>query len=295
MLMPNSKAANYLHLHFIVFIWGFTAVLGALISISAIPLVWYRVMLASIFIFLFLLWRGTVLKVNTQTLWQCIFGGVLIGLHWITFFYAIKVANVSIALATMSTGALFTTLLNKIFFKRKFITYELIFAFLAILGLTLIFYANGNYYKGLLAGLISAFLSACFTLLNSKLVLHNVASVISFYELLTATVLIGLWLFFNNKIDIAFFQLSGTDWLYLILLASICTAYAFVASTYVLKQVNAFTMMLTINLEPIYGIILALIIFGEKEHMSLEFYLGAIIVLFTVILNGIITLRRKKF
>lgn len=292
--MLNSKTTNYIHLHFIVFIWGFTAVLGALISISATPLVWYRVSLASVFILLYILFRKETLAIGTKTLLRYVFGGILIGLHWITFFHAIKISNVSVALATMSTGALFTTLLERLFFKKKFIPHEIIFALLAILGLTLIFYAHGNYFEGLVVGLISAFLSACFTLLNSKLIKHNSASVISFYELLTASVLIGLILFFTGKIEVGFFQLSGMDWLYLIILASVCTAYAFVASTYVLKKASAFTMMLTINLEPIYGVILALLVFGEKEVMSPNFYLGAAIILITVVLNGIVKLRRKK-
>lgn len=292
--MRNSKTTNYIHLHIIVFIWGFTAVLGALISISAIPLVWYRVSLATVFILLYILFRKENLALDKKTLQQYVFGGILIGLHWITFFHAIKISNVSVALATMSTGALFTTLLERLFLKKKFIPHELVFAILAILGLTLIFYAQGGYTAGLAVGLISAFLSACFTLLNSKLIRHNSASVISFYELLTASVFIGIILFFTGKIEAAFFRLSGMDWLYLIILSSVCTAYAFAASTYVLKKASAFTMMLTINLEPIYGVILALLVFGEKEVMSPNFYLGAVIILITVLLNGIVKLRRKK-
>ncbi|MEZ4840763.1 MAG: DMT family transporter [Flavobacteriaceae bacterium] len=293
--MQNSYIKNYLHLHFIVFIWGFTAVLGALITINAIPLVWYRVLLASLFILLFIFIRKSSLKISLRSLMKFLFGGAIIGLHWITFFYAIKVSNVSITLATMSTGALFTTLLQLLLFKEKIIKYELIFGLLAIVGLFMIFNAETGFTVGIIYALISSFLSASFAILNAEMVKTHEAITISFYELFFATLFITVILLFNNAFTVDFFKLQINDWLYLIILSSVCTAYAFVASTKVLKSVSPFTMMLTINLEPVYGILLALLIFRSKEVMDVNFYIGAVLILVTVILNGLIKYRPTIF
>jgi len=292
--MLNAKTKNYLHLHFIIFIWGFTAILGALISIEAIPLVWYRVTIAVVLLFIYLLITQVSFKKTAKELMQFLFGGVLIAIHWITFFYAIKIANVSITLAAMSTGALFTTLIQWLLFKKKIIGYELLFSLLAIVGLVIIFQAENNYVLGIGVALLSSFLSASFSILNANLITYHKATVISFYELLFASLLIGVILLFQGVISLDFFILSKTDWLYLMILASICTAYAFVASTDVLKSVSPFTMMLTINLEPIYGIILAIIIFKQKEIMTANFYYGALLILITVVLNGVIKLKKTS-
>lgn len=289
----NATTKNYFHLHFIIFIWGFTAILGALISIDAIPLVWFRVTLATFFLYAFILVKKIKVNVPFNVLLRYILGGVFIAVHWITFFYAIKIATVSIALAAMSTGALFVTLIQWVIFRKKLIPYELLFSLLAIVGLVIIFNAEGQYSVGIIVALISAFLSACFTILNTNLIKNNSATVISFYELLFASFFIGAILLINGTIDVHFFVLSKTDWLYLLLLASVCTAYAFAASNQVLKSVSPFTMMLTINLEPIYGIILAILIFKDKEIMTTNFYYGALLILVTVVLNGVIKLKKK--
>ncbi|QCX39463.1 EamA family transporter [Aureibaculum algae] len=289
----NAITKNYFHLHFIIFIWGFTAILGALISIDAIPLVWFRVTLATLFLYAFIRLKKVKIQVPFSVLLRYIFGGVLIAIHWITFFYAIKIATISIALAAMSTGALFVTLIQWVVFKKKLIPYELLFSLLAIVGLVVIFNAEGQYFIGILIALLSSFLSACFSILNSNLIKNNSATVISFYELFFASIFIGIVLLINGTVDSHFFVLSSTDWLYLLLLASVCTAYAFAASNQVLKSVSPFTMMLSINLEPIYGIILAIIIFREKEIMTTNFYYGALLILVTVVLNGVIKLKKK--
>ncbi|MET2985218.1 DMT family transporter [Aureibaculum conchae] len=289
----NARTKNYFHLHFIIFIWGFTAILGALISIDAIPLVWYRVTLATLFLYTFILIRRVKVNVPFNVLLRYILGGVFIAVHWITFFYAIKISTISIALAAMSTGALFVTLIQWTVFRKKLIPYELLFSLLAIVGLVIIFNAEGQHFIGIVVALISAFLSACFSILNANLIKNSSATVISFYELLFASLFIGVVMLFNGTFTVDFFVLSKMDWFYLILLASVCTAYAFAASNQVLKSVSPFTMMLTINLEPIYGIILAIIIFKEKEIMTTNFYYGALLILVTVVLNGVIKLNRK--
>ena len=286
--MPNDKIKNYLHLHFIVFIWGFTAVLGKLITVDALPLVWYRMFMASGLIFFYIAYKKFSLRVPTKTLLILIIAGVVITLHWITFFKAIKVSNVSVALATMSTGAFFTALLEPIWYGRKIVWYEILFGVIVMLGLYLIFNVESTYVEGIVLALISALLSATFSLINGKLIQKEKPSVISIYEMASGVVFLSIYLFFSGSFTTDFFQLSSDDWMYIFILASFCTAYAFIASVKVMKFITPYTVMLTINLEPVYGIFLAFIILGESEKMDPMFYIGALVILSTVIANGIL-------
>lgn len=292
--MQTNNLKNYLHLHLIVFIWGFTAILGALISIDAVPLVWYRMLLASVFILLYFLFKKKSLKIDTRTGLKFMFGGLVIALHWVTFFAAIKVSNVSVALVTMSTGALFASFIEPIFYKRKVNYVEILFGLIVVLGLYLIFNVETNYWLGILLALISAFLSALFSVLNGLFVQKHEAATISFYQIFFGVVAITIYLFLNGKFTPEFFQLKSSDWIYLAILSSICTAYAFIASVDILRYLSPYTVMLTINLEPVYGIILAVIIFGQKEMMDSMFYIGALIILFTVLANGILKYKNYK-
>ena len=289
--MPENKLKNYLQLHFIVFIWGFTAILGALISIDAIPLVWFRMLLAVLFIGVYFLFKKKQIKVDNKTLLKFLFSGVIIALHWITFFKAIKVSNVSIALVTMSTGAFFTSLIEPIFFRRRIRSIELLLGLIVIGGLYVIFNFETQYYLGIIYALVSAFLVAFFSVLNGLYVKKNEPSVISFYQLLFGVLFVTIYLGYKGSFTIEFFRLPINDWFYLLVLSSICTAYAFIVSVKIMKHISPYTVMLTINLEPVYAIILALIIFGDKEKMNPEFYLGALIVLGVVLLNGILKSR----
>ena len=291
--MQNDKTTqSYLHLHLIVFIWGFTAILGALISLEALPLVWYRMLFASCFIFLFILVKKHSLKVSKKLLISFLFAGLIIALHWLTFFKAIKESNISVTLACLATGAFFTSILEPIFYKRKIIWYEVGFGLIVILGLYIIFKVEGQYIYGIILALTSAFLSALFSVINGKFAKLYNPTIISFYEILGGVLFLSIYLLFTQSFTPGFFQLSFDDFKWLLLLSSVCTAYAFIASVGIMKFLSPYTVMLTINLEPIYGIVLALLIFNDKEKMSFEFYIGAFIILMTVILNGI--LKNKK-
>lgn len=299
--MQNAKLRSYLHFHLIVFIWGFTAVLGSLISIDSVPLVWFRMGMASIFIFIYIKWKKIDITLSRKAFLSFAIAGIIIAVHWLTFFGAIKVSNVSITLAMMSTGAFFTALLEPIFYKRKLIWYELLFGAIVIGALYFIFEVQPEYRLGIGLALLSALLSAIFTLVNGKFVHDHNPTKISFYELVVGTLFITAYLAFakaDSFFSIDFFTLPYTDWIYLLILASICTAYAFIASVKVMKHLSPYTIMLTINLEPVYGILLAFMILGDKEQMSTEFYYGAIVILSVVIANGILKnrklLRSKK-
>ena len=277
----------------IVFIWGFTAILGALISIEAIPLVFFRMGLASIFIALYFLFIRKSLQTDTKSILRFLGTGVIIATHWVFFFKAIKASNVSVALVTMSTGAFFTSLIEPFFFKRKIRAIELIFGAIVVLGLYIIFNFETQYKMGIFYALISSFLGALFAVLNGIFAKSHDADRISFYQLLSGAVAAFIYLFLDNSISTEFFQLSNSDWFYLVILSSVCTAFAFIISVRIMKYLSPYTVMLTINLEPIYAIILALIIFGEKEQMNFEFYIGAMIVLLVVLANGMLKNRHQ--
>lgn len=292
--MQGDKLKSYIHLHFIVFVWGFTAVLGALITLDALPLVWFRMSIAVGLIALYAAFTKTRLKVSPKTLIGFLFAGLVIAMHWFTFFQAIKVSNVSVTLACLSTGAFFTSLLEPIFFGRKVILYEVLFGLVVIAGLYMIFHFEGDYINGILLALSSAFLSATFSIINGKYAREHDSVTISFYELLGGVFFFSLYLLFSGSFTTEFFAVSASDWMWLFILGSFCTAYAFIASVHVMKFLSPYTVMLTINMEPIYGIILALLVFNDKEKMSGWFYVGAAIILTTVILNGILKNNTKK-
>ena len=292
--MQGDNLKSYLHLHFIVFVWGFTAVLGALITLDALPLVWFRMSIAVGLILVYAVIKKQSLKIPLKTLLGFLVAGLVIALHWFTFFQAIKVSNISVTLACLSTGAFFASLLEPIFFGRKVIAYEVLLGLLTVAGLYIIFHFQGNFLNGMLLALSSAFLSATFSIINGKYAQQYNPTVISFYELLGGVFFFSLYLLFSGSFTAAFFRVSASDWQYLFILGSFCTAYAFIASVQVMKYLSPYTVMLTINMEPIYGIILAVLVFNDKEKMSSSFYIGAGIILTTVIINGILKNRTKK-
>jgi drug/metabolite transporter (DMT)-like permease len=292
--MQNDKLKSYLNLHLIVFIWGFTAILGALITITADAIVWYRMLLAGVFLGAFIVFKKKSFRIPTNALLKLVFVGLLIALHWITFFHAIHVSNVSITLSIFSLGAFFASLLEPLFYGRKVLWYEVFFGLIIIAGLGMIMNVEVNYLEGMIYALVSIILGVLFTLMNGKLIEDHDSSVISFYEFIAGVFFISLYFLYQNKFSVDFFVLTFNNWMLILILASICTAYAFTASVKVMEKLSPYTVMLTTNLEPVYGIILAYFIIGGKEKMSVSFYIGAVIILITVILNGIIKHRENK-
>lgn len=292
--MQNDNLKSYLNLHLIVFIWGFTAILGALITISADAIVWYRMFFAAVFLALFLFAKKTSFKIPLRSFLKLLFVGLLIALHWIFFFHAIHVSNVSITLSVFSLGAFFASILEPLFYGRKVLWYEVFFGLVIIAGLAMIMNVEINYFAGMMYALVSIILGVLFTLMNGKLIEKHNSAVISFYEFLAGVFFISIYYLFEGKFSVAFFTLSASNWILILILASICTAYAFTASVKVMEKLSPYTVMLTTNLEPVYGIVLAYFIIGGKEKMSTSFYIGAVIIIITVILNGIIKHKHKK-
>lgn len=291
--MLNVNLKNQLELHLIVFIWGFTAILGQLISLDALPLVFTRIALAVFVILIYLVYKKKNLALHPKDIFRFLVFGFVIALHWLTFFHAIKISNISITLACISTGAFFTSLLEPIFYKRKLILYEVLLGCMVVVGLLLIFQFETQYKMGIIVALISAFLSACFSIINGKLAHTHDSVVISFYELLGGLFILAVFLFYQGGFPAFQFDFQPFDYLWLGILGTVCTAYPFIATIDIMKYLTPYTVMLTINLEPIYGILLAVLLFKDQERMTPAFYFGAVIILLTVLLNAYFKNRKK--
>ncbi|MDG1219148.1 MAG: DMT family transporter [Flavobacteriaceae bacterium] len=293
--MQKNNLKHYLHLHFLVFIAGFTAILGEAISLGSIALVWHRMLIAFVLTFLFLIFRKYDFKINIRDFLNFSLAGIIIALHWITFFEAIEQSNISITLAMFSTGAFFASLLEPIFFKRKIKPVEIILGCVVICGVFIILKANINSFVGVLLGIVSALLASLFSVFNGKLVQKNNPFLISFYEFLSGVVFILLYLIFSDNLsDLTISSFFSYDYLYVFILGSICTAYAFIASIYILKFLSPYTLVLTYNLEPVYGILLAIFIFPDTEKMEFSFYIGTLIIISTIIINSILKIKNNK-
>ena len=286
--MRNDKLQSYLNLHLIVFIWGFTAILGALITIKADALVWYRMLFACIFLLLFIVFKKKSFKIPMKEFFKLIFVGLLIAIHWVFFFKAIHISNVSLTLVVFSLGAFIASLLEPLFYGRKLLWYEVFFGLLIVAALSLLLQVEINYFEGMIYALASLILGVLFTLVNGKLIKHHDSSVITFYEFLSGVFFITLYFLYQHQFTDNFFKLTSKDWILILVLASVCTAYAFTASVKVMRKLSPYTVMLTTSLEPVYGIVLAYFIIGGKEKMSVEFYVGALIIVVVVVINGIV-------
>lgn len=238
----------------------------------------------------FLLYKKRKLKLPTKDILMLLGVGVIIAAHWITFFHAIDISNISVALATISSTAFFVSFLEPLFFKRRIIPYELLFGFLAIAGVYVIFKVEGDYRNGVLVALTSSFLAALFSVINAKILRKKIRpNVITFYEMLGGFLVISLYMLFKGEINSSLFAVPNSDWIYIIILGTICTAYAFIAIVEIMEVLSPYTIALSINLEPVYAIVIAYFYFDE--HMDKSFYLGAILIIATVFGNA--WLKRK--
>ena len=284
--MQKNNLKHFIHLHFLVFIAGFTAVLGELITNSSVSIVWHRMLIASILTIFFILLKKKSLKINLKQLLKYSFLGLIIALHWITFFEGIEQSNISVTLAMFSTAAFFTSFLEPLFFKRKIIFYEIILGLLVVIGVFLIFNAEFNFINGIILGILSAFFASLFSVLNGVMIKNDSAIKISFYEFVSGVIFITIYLIFTENINTLNIEnYLSLNYLYIFILGSVCTAYAFIASVYLLKFITPYSVVLTYNLEPIYGILLALLFFGDNEKMSFQFYIGLFLILSSVLIN----------
>lgn len=292
--MKSNNTANLLLLHFIVLIFGFTGIIGKLITIDSEPLVWWRMSIALVAIALYMKWARIPIKAGKRAALFMLLTGAITAAHWITFFEAIKVSTVSVTLACLSTAALFTAFIEPIFFKRRISGSEVLMGIVIVIGLTMIFSFETEYALGIVLALISAMLAASFTVLNGIFIRSHKPSRIAFYEMAGGVIAISVYLLVRGRGDTAFLAVPAMDIVWLLILGVLCTAFAFVASVKVMETITPFTVSLSINMEPVYGILLAWLIFGESERMTLGFYSGAFVILATVFANALLKRIRRK-
>jgi drug/metabolite transporter (DMT)-like permease len=278
-----ASRADYFKLHFIVFLWGFSAILGKLVSIPAVEMVFFRSIMAAIGMGAVILASRGSFRVQPGDFLKLILIGFIVSLHWISFFGSARVSNVSVSLIGFATNSLWAALLDPWFNNTKFKKYELVLGCMVLTGLYIIFSFDFQYKLGLFFGVMAGFTSALFSVFNSKLVKRIPSRTITFYEMIG--VFIGTALFLPvyqyTWADYHTLRLvpAPLDWLWIGLLAGVCSVYAYTVAVELMKRVSVFMIQLTLNLEPLYGIIMAVIIFGSKEKMSVNFYVGAMVIM----------------
>jgi drug/metabolite transporter (DMT)-like permease len=287
-----TRNKHYISLHAVIFMWGFTGILGRLITIPSSNIVWWRMLIALSGLVAFMVVTKRRFHTGHRNKMKYLLTGVVTAGHWILFFEALKVSNVSITLTTLASTSLFVAFLEPFFFKRKIIPYEILLGLGTLAGLAIIFEAETDYSWGILLALGSAFLAALFGTVNGIFVRHDRPTLITAYEMLGGVLGISVYYLFSGGFS-DFTMPTPLDWLWLLILGLLCTSLAFVVSIEVLKALSPFTVSMSINMEPIYAIIFALFIFQEEEFMSPLFYVGAVIVLGMIFLNGYLKRRER--
>ena len=292
--MDLTKNKSLLLLHFIIIIWGFTGILGKMIDLPSIVIVLHRMIIASVALFLVNYKIYNKVKTNIKDIIKYFAIGLITAIHWICFFESIKLSNVSLALICLSTISLFTAVLDPLLQKKRISFHEIILSLAVTIGIVIIFNFEAGYSKAILLSIISAFCGALFTILNHKLIKKkHKAMIITSWEMLGGVIFIVIYLLTQNEINYNIIP-NKKDVIYVLILGLICTAFAFSASIEIMKKISPFTVNLTVNLEPIYAIFLAIIIFGESEIMSLEFYLGGVIIICSIFTNTLIKHKNAK-
>ena len=284
-----------IQLHIAVFLAGFTAILGKLITLNEGLLVWFRLLITVITLGAILYFKKQLLRIPFKELLKIFGTGAIVAIHWVTFYGSVKYANVSVALVCFSASGFFTAFFEPLIIKRKISFIEVGLGLIAIAGIYIIFDFHPQYTLGIIFGIISAIGSSIFPIFNKKLLLTYSPKILTLYELggglLALTILVPFYLM---QFKALYYFPSGSDWLWLLVLAWLCTVISFDLQLNALKKVSAFTASLTYNLEPVYGIILAFIFFKENENLNPAFYFGVALILLAVVLQMLRIRRQYK-
>lgn len=292
--MQESKV-DYLKLHISVLLAGFTGLLAKLISLNEVMIVWYRMLLAFLIFTIMLIFMKKKPSETIKDAFKIIGLGALLTIHLIFFFGSMKYATLSIGVVCYSLVGFFTVLFEPIILKSKFSFKELFYSLIAVLGIWLIFNFDASYRFGIFLGVISAMLFALYTLFNKTIQVGKSSRSMLFYELLGGTLFMVLFLPFYILISHTSKILPvGIDWLWIILLAFFCTVILYLLHIDVLKKLSAFTVSLAGNLEPVYGILLAVIFLGEAKDFTLSFYVGMILIFASVFSQSIVKGKNMK-
>jgi drug/metabolite transporter (DMT)-like permease len=285
----------FAQLHIAVFLAGFTGILGRLITLNEGLLVWYRLLITVVTLWLLYYFRKQLVPVSLKEKLDIYFIGMIAAVHWITFYGSIKSSNVSVALVCFSSIGFFTALLEPLILKKKMHVTEIVLGLITILGILIIFHFDPEYKTGILLGIVSAILGSLFPIYNRRLLRRHDAETVTLHELtgglLFVSIMLPLYLYFFPSTHLLP-TLSDAAWL--LVLAWFCTVLSFNLSMHALKKISAFTVNLTFNLEPVYGILLAFIVYQENKYLSGKFYLGLALILLSVILQSVFVYRAQR-
>lgn len=293
----NQRIKYQVVLHIIIFIWGFTAILGKWIEANAFVLVWYRVLIAFVSLFLFLILLKKKRQItDKKDLYRSLGVGVLVALHWLMFYLSIKLSTASLAIICLATTTIHVAWLEPIVMKRKAMKSEFIISVIIIGGIILITNQGSQegLFWGITLGLFAAVLAALFSVFNAKLIQTVSATKITLYEMFSATITMTVFLFFNGELSTEHLSISGNDFYLLLFLGVVCTSIAFLITVKIQKLLGAFTVTLSINMEPIYTLGLAALLLNEHQKISPSFYVGASIIVLAVFGNALLKLHQSK-
>lgn len=282
-------------MHIAVFLWGFTGVLGKAISLAEFPLTWYRTGMTALLFLVVILYRREFRRLSLKEIARFFAIGSIIAIHWVAFYGSIKYANASIALTCLATAGIFTAIMEPILLKTKFKLKEMWVGLMALIGMYCIYRFEFKYALGIGLGVSAAILSALFTLMNKKIINQYPARLVGFYEISSGFVFlcILLPLFMNINPSVSFSP-SLWDWIWLFVLSLVCTVWAQSLALSALKVLSPFTTVLMVNLEPVYGIVLAMIFFKENKDLGWGFYLGILLIALSVALHTFYMVKARR-
>lgn len=275
-----------IRLHTAVFLWGFTGVLGRLISLNEGWLVWWRMLITALALWMYFFFAKKIERISTRDFIKIGSIGTILAIHWLLFYGSIKYSNVSIALTCLATTGILSAVIEPLFFRRKINHTEILLGTFALAGIAIIYFTNLHFSVGIYIGLLSSLATVIVSVMNKKIVSGYMPQVITLYQLTGG--FLGLTLMmpaYNFLLDSTIQLPQQWDWLWLLVLGIVCTVFTFMLYISALKKVSAFTVNLTLTLEPVYGIILAFAVFHENESLSDYFFIGFALILFAVLLQ----------
>ena len=286
----------FLQLHIAVLFAGFTAILGKIIHLNEGLLVWYRMLLSAVSLALVLFFRKEFISISFVSLVKMFGVGVIVAIHWVTFYGSIKYSNVSVSVTCFSAIGFFTAFFEPIIMKRRIDWIEVLLGLLAIAGIYLIFNFYPQYKRGITFGIISAMLASLFPVFNKNLLKEFSPKIVTFFEMTGGFAALCILIpFYLRFFPASYYFPTFSDWMWLLVLALICTVLSFILQLNALKIISPFTANLMYNLEPVYAIILAFIIFKENKFLGPGFYFGFSLILLAVSLQMVRVWNERKF
>lgn len=284
--MGKGINKHFLLLHLIVFIWGFSPILGRYITADTWQLVWYRIIITVVVMAMYLKFSKQSFIIPLKEFWKLCGIGIVIMFHWLSFYGAIKVSNISVTMVAFSTGTLFSAIIEPILYKRRVRLYEILIGLVIMAAIALIFSIETEYWLGIVLGILAAFTSSLFGVFNGIMSHRLTPGVISFYELSAALVGLTLFTLLNGSMNASFFVLDRPSIIGIGLLSLVCTVFPFITSVNLAKYISPYTIVLTVNLETVYGIIWAILFYQENKEVKPSFYVGVLIILAAIFLNS---------